>query len=155
MGCQQHKEHLSEGCCNTLLVLGEKRALRPQERRWPGQEAECRQPGWGWDHVKKPSEAKPVSGERFWLGRNRITDKETVISMILNTPLNYTRNRFTLERASTKDKHQTAGKMHKSPSPFVGRWRCLVNPLHSCLGYQERRKKGKAPKVSVNIYLLG
>lgn len=103
-----------------------------------------RQPGWGWDHVKKPSEAKPVSGGRLWLVRNRMADKETSIRMALNTPLNYTRNRFTLEKASTKDKHQTAG-----------RWRCSVNPLHSRLGYQERREERKAPKVPVNIYLLG
>lgn len=103
--------------------------------------------------IMKPSEAKPVSGERFWLVRNRITAKETAMSMILNTPVSHTRDRFTLERASTKDKHQTAGKAKRtSPSPCAGRWRCSVNP---CLSYQKRREKRKAPEVSVNIYLLG
>lgn len=156
-GMRNHhsRGHLSEGCCNTLVVLDPKKwALRRQEGRWPGKETKRRQTGWVRDHLKKPSEAKPVSGEGFWLVKSRINDKETAISMILNIPLKYAVNHFALGRARTKDEHKTAGKMQKPPSRCAGRWSYLVNPPQSSLAYKERRKK-KLPKVSVNIYLLG
>lgn len=125
-----------------------------QRGQWPGQKRKCRQPVWGWDHLKKCSEAKPVSEEGFWLVKSRINDKETAISMILNIPLKYAINRLALGRARTKDEHKTAGKMQKSSSRCAGRWRHLVNPLQSSLSYKEKKGK-KLPKVSVNIYLLG
>jgi len=102
-----------------------KKALRRQGERWPGQETKCRQPSWGWDHPKKPSEAKPISGEGFWLVKSRINDKEIASSMILSIPLKYVINRFALGRARTKDEHKTAGKMQKSPSHCGGRWSYL------------------------------
>lgn len=130
--------HLSDGCYNTLMFSDtrthKKWSPRHQRGQWPGQKRKCRQPVWGWDHLKKCSEAKPVSGEGFWLVKSRINDKETAISMISNIPLKYAINRFALGRARTKDEHKTAGKMQKSPSHCAGRWSYLVNPLQSSLG---------------------
>lgn len=134
--------HLSEGYCNTLVVLDTKEKdseMSGREMAKAGDKMQTARLGRG--SSEEALKSKTVSGEGFWLVKSRINDKETAINMILNIPLKYAINRLAFGRDRTKDEHKTAGKMQKSPSHSAGRWTYLVNPLQSSLGYKERGKK--------------